>query len=207
MRSRTLTPDSGLDPSGSASGELSPIFLISSKGSEATAAACGCHGPLFHGAHHSPCAFCRDDRFLELKRVPPGYGPAHRLPIFFDSQHSQGSVAVIGEVAVQIAPAPPFGGIHAHDRVTFSPGGLTVHGHVLAAAQGSRGMSRVYADLLTASGAQLPEVRGGKSDRSQARGGGFANSERRRQNRVRSTVDLHVGGAFPVPSRDWQQRR
>ena len=35
-------PDSGRSPSGSFSGELAPIWTISSNGSEATAAACGC---------------------------------------------------------------------------------------------------------------------------------------------------------------------
>ena len=62
-------------------------------------------GPLRHRAHHAARALRRDDRLFQLEPLPPGHGLRDRRPVLLDAQHAQRRLAVVGEVAVQVAPA------------------------------------------------------------------------------------------------------
>ena len=157
--------------------------------------------PLCDGAHHSARAVRGDDGLLQFEGVPPGYRAAHGLSVFFDAKYAQRGVAVVGEVAVEVAPASVHGRIHAHNRVSFGAGGLAVHRHVLAAAQGGCGVTGVDANLLAASSAELPQVGGCESYGGKAGSGGLTNPEGGGQNRVRAAAELNVGGAFWIPAR------
>ena len=66
---------------------------------------------------HAAGALCGDDRLLEVGGVPGGNGARHRIAILRHAEHAERGRAMIGEIAVEIAPAAVPGGIDAHDAV------------------------------------------------------------------------------------------
>ena len=111
-----------------------------------------------------------DDRFLQLQGIPAGYRLSNSLSILFDTQHRKSRIAVIREVAVQIAPAPILGGIHAHQRMPLGCNRLSVLCHVAAAAHRCRGLAYINPDILSAPCSNLPEVRHRKPNSAKAGG-------------------------------------
>ena len=73
--------------------------------------------PLRVRAHHAAGALGGDDRLLQVQRVPVSHCLATAARSSAHAQHAQRGGAMVGEVAVQVAPAAILGGIDAHDRI------------------------------------------------------------------------------------------
>ena len=68
-------------------------------------------------AHHAAGALGGDDRLLQVGGVPGRNGARHRVAILRHAEHAERGRAMVGEIAVQIAPAAVLGRIDAHDAV------------------------------------------------------------------------------------------
>ena len=68
-------------------------------------------------AHHAAGALGGDDRLLEVGGVPFGHRSRHRGAILGHAQHAECGRAMVGEIAMQVAPAPVARAIAAHDVV------------------------------------------------------------------------------------------
>ena len=74
-------------------------------------------GPFGLAAHHATGAFGGNDRLLEVSGIPAGHGARHRGAILRHAEHAECRRAMVGKIAMQIAPASVTAGIDAHDAV------------------------------------------------------------------------------------------
>ena len=161
--------------------------------------------PFGHGPHHAAGSPGGDDGFLKFQGIPLGHRAPHGIAVFRHAQHTQGGVPVVGEIAVQVAPAPVFGRIHPHYRRAFPSHRRAVEFQVLAAAKGRRGPPRVDGNVLTTPSAEFPKVRHGEAHGRQAGRRGFPDSEGRGQYRVNSARKLDLTGPRVVPTGNRKQ--
>src|ERR1700674_3131747 len=113
---------------------------------------------------------------------------------------------MVGEIGVDIAEVPVLGRVHAHDRVAFVRYLGRFHLEVMTAAQRRRCLTGINRRLLLAPGAQFPKVGYGGADRTEASGGGLADLERGRQDRVETAGELDRAGALGIET-DGRQNR
>jgi len=149
--------------------------------------------------HHAPGAAGGDDRLLQLGGIPRGHRARHRVPVFGHSKHAQGRGAMVGEIAVQIAPAPTFRRIDPHDAVAIGRQLAVSQLHVVAAAQRRGGLAHIHRHILVTPGAQPPQIGRRKPGRGQRRRPGRADAERRRQDRVGAANERYPVRAFGGP--------
>ena len=151
--------------------------------------------PLGLRPHHAASALRGDDRLLEIGGVPVEHRLRHSVAVFRNPEHAQRGSAMIGEVAVQVAPAAVLGGIHAHDRVAPVRHLAIAQLHVVAAAQRRCGLAHIDRYGLTAPGAQLPQIRGREPGCGQRCRTGHPDAERCRQNGIGATGERHAVSA------------
>src|SRR5215510_14532302 len=95
-----------------------------------------------------PGALGRDDRLLQLERIPLGHRLAYQLAIFGHTEHAQGSGTMVREIAVEIAAATVLGRIDPHHRVALGGHVRPVHLHVVPAAEGGGRLARIDGNAL-----------------------------------------------------------
>ena len=157
-------------------------------------------------AHHAAGTFGGDDRLLEIGGVPVQHRARHCLAIFLHAEHAQRGGAMVGEVAVQVAPAAILGRIDAHDGVARVRDLAVAKLHVMAAAQRRRGLAQIDRNRLLPSGAHLPQRGGSEPGRGQRRGAGHADTEWSRNDRVGAAGECHRVRAVGGPAGGRQNR-
>src|SRR5262245_13751067 len=94
--------------------------------------------PLGLRADHAACALCRDDRFLEGGGIPAKSSLGDSVTVLRHAEHAQCGGAMVGKVAMKVAPSAITGRIHAHDAVAAVRDLSVAELHVVAAAQRGR---------------------------------------------------------------------
>ena len=151
--------------------------------------------PLGLRSHHSAGTLGGDDRFLEIGGVPVQHRLRHCVAVLGHPEHAQRGGAMVGEVAVQVAPAAILGGIHAHDGVAPVRHLAIAQLHVVAAAQRRGGLPHIDRNGLAAPGARFPQIRGRKPRCGQCRRTGHSDAERCRQNGIGAAGERHAVSA------------
>ena len=106
--------------------------------------------------HHAAGALGGDDRLLQVGGVPVQHRARHRIAILRHAEHAERGGAMVGEVAVQVAPAAILGGIDAHDRVAPGRDLAVAQLHVVAAAQRCGGLAHIDRHGLAAARCATP---------------------------------------------------
>ena len=199
-------PDSGRLPAGSGSGGAvaDPHDLHQRQGGDG--GGLRMLRPFRMRAHHAAGALGGDDRLLQVGGVPVQHRARHRIAVLRHAEHAQRGGAMVGEIAVQVAPAAILGRIDAHDRVALRRNLAVAQLHVVAAAQRCGGLAHIDRHGLLPPGAHLPQIGGREPGRGQRRRAGHADAERRRQDRVGAAGECHRVRAVGGPAGNRQDR-
>src|SRR5262245_6297197 len=101
---------------------------------------------------------------------------------------------MVGEIAVQIAPASVPRGIDAHDVVPRGWDAGAGKLEIAATAQRGRGLAQIDRYLLAPPGSKLPQLTGRESGGSESSSTRRADAERRRQHGTDTAGEHHLRG-------------
>ena len=152
--------------------------------------------PLFFGANHPTRTMRGNDGLFEFERVPLRYRFTYCLAIFRNTENFKRCLAMIGKVAVQIAPAIVLRRISAHDRIAPVRHGRAIHLEIGTAAQRSGRLARVDCDLLTPSGPDFPEIGHRQTNCSESCRARLTDTEWRSQYWIAAASDVHFDNSI-----------
>src|SRR5262249_10260020 len=160
--------------------------------------------PLRLRAGHAAGAICGNDGLLEVGALPGGNSSRHGVAILRHTKHGQRRRAMVGEIAVQIAPASVPRGIDAHDVVPRGWDAGAGKLEIAAAAPRGRGLARTDGYWLAPPGSKLPQLTGRESCGSESSSTRRADAEWRRQHGIDTAGEHHLRGLPLGPIGDRQ---